>query len=296
MSRPSSSPIVGPAIGSDEVTRLNCVPANRPVGLRILPTRTSRPPSPRPLSRHRSDPLGHDELLAATAHELRLPLSHIKGFVSSLRRTDVSWDEHTRTQFLAEIETETDRLTQMLESLLEMRHASRQPAGGGALPRVSPAAVVRGGLHRVRGLVEGRPIRQRVQADLPALPMDASGMERVIANLLQNAIKYSPASTPIGISARMTATRELEFSVEDHGPGVPVESRARIFEPFYRTRTHAEAKVPGHGLGLAICQRIVREHGGRIEVTDRPGGGARFSVFLPVSSGPDRLSAAKKEG
>jgi two-component system sensor histidine kinase KdpD len=106
----------------------------------------------------------------------------------------------------------------------------------------------------------------------------------VFANLLQNAIKYSPAGSPIGISARMTANGELEFRVEDQGAGVPVESRERIFEPFYRNRTHVDSSVPGHGLGLAICQRIVREHGGRIEVSDRPGGGARFSVFLPVTT------------
>jgi two-component system, OmpR family, sensor histidine kinase KdpD len=247
-----------------------------------LPPRVPRRLSPpRADSRRHSPGFGTDELLAATAHELRLPLSHIKGFVSSLRRTDVKWDEDTRTEFLAEIETETDRLAEMLDALLEVRHASGAPTGGAALSCVSPAAVVQGGLHRVRGLLQGRPIRQDVPADLPALRMDASGIERVLANLLHNAIKYSPANTPIGISARITPSRELELSVEDEGPGVPVESRERIFEPFYRNRTHLESQAPGHGLGLAICQHIVREHGGRIQVTERPGGGARFSVFLP---------------
>jgi two-component system sensor histidine kinase KdpD len=114
--------------------------------------------------------------------------------------------------------------------------------------------------------------------------MDASAMERVLANLLQNAIKYSPPGTPVGISAQVNANGELELSVEDEGPGIPVESRERIFEPFYRNRTTLESQVPGHGLGLGICQQIVREHGGRIEVTDGPGGGARFIVQLPLQS------------
>jgi two-component system sensor histidine kinase KdpD len=112
--------------------------------------------------------------------------------------------------------------------------------------------------------------------------MDSSAMERVLANLLQNAIKYSPPGTPVGISAHLTTNGELEFSVEDAGPGVPVESRQRIFEPYYRNSSNLAFQIPGHGLGLAICQHIVREHGGRIEVTDRPGGGARFSVVLPI--------------
>jgi two-component system sensor histidine kinase KdpD len=114
--------------------------------------------------------------------------------------------------------------------------------------------------------------------------MDATAMERVLANLLQNAIKYSPPCTPVGISAHVNTNGELELRVEDEGPGIPIEARERIFEPFYRNRTKLEGQVPGHGLGLAICQHIVREHCGRIEVTDRPGGGARFSVLLPVRS------------
>jgi two-component system sensor histidine kinase KdpD len=223
-------------------------------------------------------------MLAATAHEIRLPLSHIKGFVSSLRRKDVDWDEKTREEFLAEIEVETDRLTELLDALLELPDASRIPARSRTLASAHPAAVVEGGLHRVRALLEGRQIRQEAAPALPAFCMDASAMERVLANLLQNAIKYSPPRTPVGISAHVNASGELEFRVEDEGPGIPIEDRERIFEPFYRNRTKLESQVPGHGLGLAICQNIVREHGGRIEVTGRPGGGARFSVLLPVRS------------
>src|SRR5262249_13803952 len=153
---------------------------------------------------------------------------------------------------------------------------------------------VQGGVHRVRGLLQERSLRQDVPADLPALWMDASGMERVLANLLQNAIKYSPANSPIGISARITPNDELELSVEDEGPGVPVDTRERIFEPFYRNTTHIDSQAPGEGLGLAICQHIAQEHGGRIEVTDRAGGGARFSVFLPVPAQAGRSNSSDR--
>jgi len=107
-------------------------------------------------------------------------------------------------------------------------------------------------------------------------------MERVLANLIHNAIKYTPGGSPIGVSARICAINELELAVEDEGQGIPPEDRERIFEPFFREQSAARSRVPGFGLGLAICKSIVLAHGGRIQVTDRPGGGAHFSVFLPT--------------
>ncbi len=105
----------------------------------------------------------------------------------------------------------------------------------------------------------------------------------MLANLLQNAVKYSPPGTPIGVSARQNDDGELELRVDDEGPGVPARDRDRIFEPFFRRKQKAgQPTAPGHGLGLAICQSIVLTHGGRMQVTDRPGGGARFSVCLPT--------------
>lgn len=220
--------------------------------------------------------------LAATAHELRLPLSHIKGFVSSLRRTDVTWNEETRTEFLAEIEIETDRLTHLLDSLLTGRARDGIVECIPELELISPASVIQGGLHRIRGFLRERPLRLDVPPSLPSVRMDASRMERVLANLIQNAIKYSPPHSPIGISARITDDGELELSVDDEGPGIPVDDREHIFEPFFRNQTTNQSKVPGYGLGLAICQAIVRAHGGHIQICDRIGGGASFSVFLPA--------------
>jgi DNA topoisomerase VI subunit B len=118
-------------------------------------------------------------------------------------------------------------------------------------------------------------------------------MERVLANLIQNAIKYSPPHTPIGISARVTDDGELELSVEDEGPGIPVDARERIFAPFFRVQSSDQSKVPGQGLGLAICRAIVQAHGGQIQVGDRLGGGASVRVFLPAQV---RAHRAKDQG
>jgi signal transduction histidine kinase len=223
-----------------------------------------------------------DEILATTAHELRLPLSHIKGFVTSLRRTDIEWDDETQNEFLAEIDQETDRLADLIDSLMAVHAADRGDKAATDLAFTHTPTVVYGALQRIRGLLRDRPLRLDVSPSLPSVQMDASQMERVLANLIHNAIKYSPPGRPISVSARMTDDGDLEFSVDDEGPGIPAEDRERIFEPFFRGHTARQSDVPGDGLGLAICRRIVLAHGGHMQVTDRPGGGARFRVLLPA--------------
>jgi signal transduction histidine kinase len=223
-----------------------------------------------------------EEIVAATAHELRLPLSHIKGFVTSLRRTDVEWDDATQKEFLAEIDVEADRLADILESMLAAAAPDRGYKPVIKLVFTEPASIVHCALHRVRGLFGDRLLRIDVPPTMPSIRADPSQMERVLANLIENAIKYSPASTAISISARITEDAELEFTVDDEGPGIPAADRERIFEPFFRNLVAERSKVSGHGLGLAICRSIVLAHGGHIEVGDRPGGGARIRVFLPA--------------
>ena len=223
------------------------------------------------------------ETVAAVAHDLKLPLSHIKGFVSSLRRDDLDWDEETRQEFLGEIEREVDRLAQMVDGLVRSqalrahgrREAKRAPA--------DPAAIVNGAVQRAHAVFGTRPIRVDVAPGLPWVCVEAGQIERLLMNLLQNAAKYSPPNAPIGIYARMHGPDELELAVEDEGPGISHKDQNRVFEPFFRNKTAARSDVPGHGLGLAICQSIALAHGGRMSVTNRLRG-SRFSVFLPVQT------------
>ena len=225
-----------------------------------------------------------DCLLTTTAHELRLPLSHIKGFVSTLRRRDIDWDDETRSDFLAQIENETDRLAELIDNLLEgsrvgrerARHVQRQPT--------APVALVNGGLDRVRGLLKGRHVEVDVQADLPLVEVDAPAIERVIANLVHNALKYAPARSHIRLAAR-TNRDYLELLVEDDGPGISSVDRQHIFEQFYRGQQAESSGQSGSGLGLAISLSIVSAHGGRIWADACPeGGGARFTVALPLNA------------
>lgn len=231
-----------------------------------------------------------DQILAATSHELRNPLGNIKGFVSTLQRTDLDWDEPTRRDFLSEIEREADRLEKLVDGLLDIAHI--EDAGGdmGTRARVVPSALVTGGLDRVRHMLAGRDVFVDIPDQLPTVQVNATRLEHVLANLLENAAKYAPSRTPIHVYGRRVAD-EVELAVEDEGPGIPPEYLERIFERFFRASV-AE-NVTGSGLGLAICRAIVQAHGGSIWAENRPTGGARFVVTLPVSKRHRDQSAGK---
>jgi PAS domain S-box-containing protein len=233
-----------------------------------------------------------DEFLAATSHELRTPLAHIKGFVSTLRQTDVQWDEATRRDFLGEIEREADRLARLIGDLLDI---SRIESGG--LERaeralVGPRSIVDGGLDRLRGLLRQRAVNVDVAKDLPRVYVDAAQLERVIVNLIENAVKYAPGETPLRITG-VRVEQAVELRVEDDGPGIPTEDLERVFDKFVRSSS-ARSSASGTGLGLAICRGIVRAHGGRIWAENRASGGARFIVSLPVHAGTT-LSAGRPD-
>jgi len=220
-----------------------------------------------------------DEFLAATSHELRTPLAHVKGFVSTLQRTDVEWDESTRREFLAEIDRETDRLSRLITDLLDMTRLEST----GLLPEdrvsTSVSSVVESGLSRVRDTIDTSRMTVEVPRDLPRISADASQIERVIANLVENAHKYAPGAA-VTITAE-TSNGHVRIAVDDDGPGIPGADLEHIFDKFVRIRSAAR-QVPGAGLGLAICRRIVESHGGCIRAENRPSGGARFVVELPA--------------
>jgi signal transduction histidine kinase len=230
-----------------------------------------------------------EEFLATTSHELRTPLSEIKGFVTTLLRTDVEWDEPTRKDLLREIDSDADRLDALISDLLDMSQLVSGGAQNFERAPTAPAVLVSCGLDRVRGRLFDSPLE--IDPGLGALPavwVDARRIEQVLANVVENATKYAPGST-IRISGEVAdAGRIVELSVEDEGPGIPAGDLAHVFDMFFRGRSPERSGIPGTGLGLAIARTIVEGHGGQIRAENRPGGGARFVLSLPVdSSGPD---------
>jgi two-component system, OmpR family, sensor histidine kinase KdpD len=224
-----------------------------------------------------------DQFLASASHDLRTPLSHIKGYVSTLLQTDVDWDERARRDFLIETERATDRLDRLIGDLLDMSRIESGGLDSGARVPTEPVALVAAGLDRVRGLLGDRALVVDVPAALPRVAVDAAQLERVLANLVENAAKYSPAEGTIRVACTCT-DGELELQVEDEGAGIPPEHIDRIFEKFFRSEAAKRSEASGTGLGLTICRGIVRAHGGRIWAENRPGGGARFVVALPLST------------
>jgi K+-sensing histidine kinase KdpD len=220
-----------------------------------------------------------DEFLASASHELRTPLSHIKGFVSTLRQTDVEWDEETRQDLLADAERETDRLAGLIRDVLDMTRLQSSGADEGERSALLPIEIIAGGIDRVRGLLGDRAVGVHAAPDLPAVVGNGAQLERVIANLVENAVKFSPAGSPIELSCA-AVDGSVELRIDDAGPGIPHDQLELIFEKFYRVRSQS-TPIPGTGLGLAICRRIVEAHGGRIWAENRACG-SRFIVRLPA--------------
>lgn len=216
-------------------------------------------------------------LLSSVSHDLRTPLATITGAVSTILQQEERLDASTRRDLLVSIFEESNRLNRLVQNLLQM---TRLEAGELDLRReLHPVEeVVGAALSRLRRQLEGRRITTRVPSDLPLVPMDDVLIEQVLVNLLENAVKYTPAGSPIDIIATAT-DRAVTIEVADRGPGLRPGDDVRVFEKFYRA--HADAGR-GAGLGLAICHGIVKAHGGRIWAHNLPGGGVAFMFSLPL--------------
>jgi two-component system sensor histidine kinase KdpD len=220
-------------------------------------------------------------LLSSVSHDLRTPLSSIKAAASSLLQEDVQWDEGTRRSFARTIESQADRLNHLVANLLDM---SRIEAGvlkpekeWYALP-----ALIRDVLGQLEPLLHGRVVQTCLPDDLPPVKMDYLQIDQVLTNLLENAVRYTPAGSPIEISAEVQ-DGQLLVSVADRGPGIPPAELERIFDKFYRVRT-LQRDTSGSGLGLAVSRGLVEAHGGRIWAENREGGGAVFRFTLPLGN------------
>lgn len=219
--------------------------------------------------------------ISVVSHELKTPVALIKGYVGTLRREDVSWDREIVEDSLAVIEEEADRLTDLIENLLD---ASRLQAGGLSLNRsdISPKNF----LDRVAGKFATQTniheIQVDVPKDLPVIVADESRLEQVMSNLISNAIKYSEDGGEIRISGR-TLGKYLVICVQDQGPGIQQIDIPHIFDRFYRA-DDASKKTKGAGLGLYLTRAIIEAHGGRIWVDPKPGDGARICFSIPKES------------
>jgi len=226
-------------------------------------------------------------LLSSVSHDLRTPLSVIKGAASALVESDAKLEPEARSDLAKTIEEEADRLNRLVRNLLDM---TRLASGAIQITKEwQPIeGVVGAALERLEEQLRGREITTHLSSDTPPLvPIDGVLVEQLFINLLENAVKYTPDGSPIEISAHPD-DGNLVLEVADRGPGIPPESAQKIFEKFYRL---PRERGGGAGLGLAICRAIVEAHGGRIWAENREGGGACFRFTLPIAGPAPVVSA-----
>ncbi|WP_322616260.1 sensor histidine kinase KdpD [Pseudomonas sp. BIC9C] len=229
-------------------------------------------------------------LLASVSHDLRTPLTSMRGSIDSLLALGEAIPLEDRRELLEGTRDEAERLDRYIQNLLDM---TRLGHGALKLARdwVSPADIVGSALNRLRAVLAPLQVSIDVPAELPLLFVHAALIEQALINVLENAARFSPSHGRLQLRAGADDS-ELFFSVSDEGPGIPEEERAKIFDMFY-TAARGDRGGQGTGLGLAICQGMVGAHGGRISVADGiEGRGTCITLHLPLQAQPGYESEA----
>jgi len=216
--------------------------------------------------------------ISVISHELKTPVALIKGYVSTLRREDAAWDREIVQDSLAVIEDESDRLTELIDNLLD---ASRLQAGGLALNHcdVTLDGLTRRIAERLQIQTRNHTITVDFPEHFPIFLGDEDRLSQVISNLISNAIKYSPDGGEIKITGQILPA-QIVICVKDDGPGIARDDIPHVFDRFYRAG-EASKTTKGAGLGLYLARAVIEAHGGRIWVDPKPGDGARICFSLP---------------
>jgi two-component system sensor histidine kinase KdpD len=226
-------------------------------------------------------------LLNSISHELRTPIATISGAASSLLDPNTILHDQARSDLTYEIKAAADRLNRLVENLLDM---SRLDAGRLSLKLdwCDIGDVIGVALCRLQDAIGARRVDVAIAPDLPLVRVDFVLMEQVLVNLLDNVCVYTPVDSPVEIAATFDE-HWVRIDISDHGPGVPADALARIFDKFYRAPGTASG---GTGLGLSISRGLVEAHGGALTAQNRSGGGLIFTIRLPRTPPPPVQEAA----
>jgi signal transduction histidine kinase len=223
------------------------------------------------------------QFVANVSHELKTPLTAIRMFAETLTMGR-SRDEQTRTEYLETIVSECERLARLVDNVLDFSKIEQ----GKKIYRMrltSLPDVVRSAARAMQYPLsqQGFTLNLTVDEEVPALKADPDAVEQAILNLLTNAMKYSGDAREIAL--RLAGVNgQAVIAVEDRGEGIALEDQARIFEKYYRTKSHETSTIAGTGLGLTLVAHIARAHGGRVEVHSTPGQGSTFSISIPLEA------------
>lgn len=236
------------------------------------------------LGQTRRDARVRRELVANVSHELKTPVASIRALAETLA-SGATDDPETAQRFLRHIEHESERLARLVDDLLDLARLEAHEVRLDRRP-VDPVALVRRAVERFRPLLEQKGIQLVLDLpdeSCPPIRADERYLERAVANLMDNAQKFTPQGGTVAVRVTATARSAVEISVSDTGLGLTQEAAGRVFERFYRADADRSRAAGGTGLGLAITKHIVQAHGGEVAVhSDGPGQGCRFSLTLPV--------------
>jgi two-component system sensor histidine kinase KdpD len=233
-------------------------------------------------------------LLSSVSHDLRTPLAVIAGASSTLLELSEPVDPAQRRALLEEVVEESNRLARLVDNLLSM---TRLDSGTIEVAKqwFPLEDVIGSALGRLRKGLADRAVNKDLPRDLPVIPLDGVLMEQALVNLLENALRYSTPGSAVDIAAHVEG-QGVVISVRDRGPGLALGEERLVFEKLYRGSASHTSEERGAGLGLAIVKAIVTAHGGRVWAENHPGGGAVFSLSLPLGDSPPDLSAIEQEG
>jgi PAS domain S-box-containing protein len=226
------------------------------------------------------------EFVSTVSHELRTPLAAIYGAAMTLRRSDIELEQPHRENLLAVISNEADRLARTVNDILWASRLDTDTLRV-AIESCDPLPLAHDVVAAQRThLPEGIDIKVEAEDDLPAVAADPDKVRQVLANLVDNAVKYSPDGGRIEVRVA-PAGAHVRFSVIDEGLGIPYAEQRRIFEKFYRVDPNMTRGISGTGLGLYICRELVRRMNGRLAVDSEPGKGSTFTFELPIAGTED---------
>ena len=219
-------------------------------------------------------------LLSSLSHDLRTPLAAITGSSTTLLQQDDLLDRSNRRELIFTIIEEAEHLNRIVRNVLDM---TRIESGAITVKKewLQIEEIVGSVLNRLAEKLINHPLTTKISGDLPMAPFDPLLIEQVLMNLIENAVRYTPAETMIELSATISG-EELLVELADYGPGIKPGDEERIFEKFFR----GPATAGGIGLGLTICRAIINAHGGRIWAENRPGGGLVFRFTIPIKEKP----------
>jgi PAS domain S-box-containing protein len=233
----------------------------------------------RDINRRKKVDLAKTEVISAVSHEIRSPLTSIKGFTSTLLSKWERFDDETKRHLLLTINSDADRMARLIGELLDV---SRLESGRLQLQRrqVDLVELADAVVERLKDRSEVHDLQMMLPGGFPQVYADPDKIEQVLTNLVENAVKYTEEGE-VTISGA-PEDGHVTVSVSDQGDGIPEAHHSQIFGKFYR-RGERSDNPSGTGLGLYISKGLVEAHGGRIWVEEAPGGGARFSFTIPTS-------------